>query len=77
MICSPLWQFRKEKGFTVAELAKLLKTKPWVIGRVEAGKIRFPANFIKPLERMGCDALQFLVAQEDFREGLRKRRHDF
>lgn len=76
MLRSPLYQLRKEKGFTIAELAKTLKTKPCVIGRVEAGKIRFPVAFIDPLEKMGCDALQFLTAQEDFREWLRKRRHN-
>lgn len=72
---SPLYQLRKEKGFTIAELAKALKTKPGVIGKVEAGKIRFPLVFCDPLEKMGYDALQFLTAQEDFREWLKKQRH--
>lgn len=75
MLCSPLYQFRKEKGLTISELANVLKTKPCVIGRVEAGKIRFPVTFIDHLEKMGCNALQFLIAQEDFREWLRKQGH--
>ena len=54
MLRSPLCQFRKETGLTIAELSKVLKTKPWVIGRVEAAKIRLPVAFIDPLERTGA-----------------------
>jgi hypothetical protein len=73
---SPFQRFRKEKGLNKKEIASALKTKPFVIGRIEAGKIGLPLDFIEPLQKMGCDAFGLFTAQEDFLKYLRKRRYD-
>jgi hypothetical protein len=75
IVRNPLERFSKERGLSKKELAKVLKTTPAVIGRVEAGKIGLPLAFIEPLQKLGCNAFQLFVDQQDFIKCLRERRN--
>lgn len=65
---SPLKTIREKRGWTRGNLAKLLKTSSYVIGRIEDGTMRIPAEFYDHLRAIGVDPFELAVAQEAFLE---------
>ena len=65
---SPLKSIRENRGWTRGNLAELLKTSSYVIGRIEDGTMRIPAEFYDRLRRIDVDPFELAIEQERFIE---------
>lgn len=66
MVHVPMKEIRRKFGWTTKYLAQLLGTRPTVIGKIEAGKMRIPVKLFRPLQRIGIDPFDLSIAQEEF-----------
>ena len=63
---SPLKKIMEKMGWTKKNLADLLENRSSVIGRIEDGKMRLPAEFYEPLRAIGVDPFELAIEQENF-----------
>lgn len=67
---SPLKKIREKMGWTTEKLAYLLGKRSFssVIGKIEAGKMRIPAEFYDRLRTIDVDPFELAIEQERFIE---------